>query len=148
MNIDFIKNFKFTEQNIKICSIALVLVCVISILSVVGCAKNEKNDIVEREDISITEPEKDTINVGNDGVNAGIAKDDDVTIVSQGKDVSNQTVAMTLEETGRTDPFLPSSSLYGINVQSSGYDLLPPPDVITTDETATEVMSTKVSGIM
>ena len=83
MNIDFIKNFKFTEQNIKICSIALALVCVISILTVAGCNKNKTNDIIEIEDISVTEPDKDTINIGNDGVNAGIAKDNDndVTIV-------------------------------------------------------------------
>lgn len=112
---------------------------------VTGCGQKE-------EEVQIEELSKETVNVGNDGVTAAIAGDeDDVTLVSQQKPETDTMVAMSVEETGRANPFLPPYDVGVIIPKSSvpgGYDLLPPPETITVDTTATEVMTTKVSGIM
>lgn len=58
------------------------------------------------------------------------------------------TVVLTGEDLGRSDPFMPGANFVGITNLNGGFDLLPPPDVITVDTEATEVITTKVSGIL
>ena len=79
---------------------------------------------------------------------------DDVEIIynSTGNNASGRT-SVLIEDSGRADPFLPDGEVSSTRTESriytsSGADLLPPPETITTDTTATEVMTTKVSGLM
>ena len=113
-----------------------------------GCSQGGSD-----EDISVIPPseeiQKGDIKVGNDGVNAAIAGDDDgVTIVSNQEAVkeNNSMVAMSIEDMGRSDPFLPESEK--VVPKPKNFDLLPPPESIVVDSTATDIITTKVSGIM
>ncbi len=139
----------FWTLNRKLCIVG-VLVLFVIIFAVTGCTKNnteqpEASLPAESEEI-VADEYQDTVNVGDDGVNAAIAPDD----TSKN---SNKMVSMSVEDLGRADPFLPygnyqsSGSLEGIDYKAS-YDLVPPPESITVDPTATDVITTKVSGIM
>lgn len=160
MNNDFIqrykkelKNSQFWDFNKKIGVIFAVLLLAVIMFNTSGCSQQELD-----EEIGINSPveeelQKDTVKVGNDGVNAAIAPDDDVSIVSQQKAINTDNmVTMSIEDVGRADPFLPEfEKVQTNNTQSrprASYNLLPPPETITVDTTATEVMTTKVSGIM
>lgn len=126
--------------------IFVALVLFIIIFTVTGCTNNKSEDFEaalpnESEEVL---SEKDTINVNNDGVNAAIAPDN----VSK-----NRMVSMSVEDLGRSDPFLPfgnfqQSDLLKMSDYKSSVDLLPPPESITVDTTATDIITTKVSGIM
>lgn len=133
----------------KVFAIILVLLAVLIIVS--GCTKNNTEDITAIETNDSPEIMKETVKVGNDGVNAAIAPDD-VTIVSSQMEFdqnSGNLVSVTIEDTGRSDPFLPSKENIVSKPKPKMYnDLMPPPEAITVDTTATEVITTKVSGIM
>ena len=133
----------------KVFAIILVLLAVLIIVS--GCTKNNTEDITAIETNDSPEIMKETVKVGNDGVNAAIAPDD-VTIVSSQMEFdqnSGNLVSVTIEDTGRSDPFLPSKENIVSKPKPKMYnDLIPPPEAITVDTTATEVITTKVSGIM
>lgn len=140
----------------------LFLFSVIVLLSVAGCVGNVNKDVEIAPDNAIgqesqnNELEKDSIKYGDDGVNAGIAPDDgDVTIVSNQDNLPSQSmVAMSVEDLGRSDPFMPYGAVSPAAASAKQVkplpprDLLPPPEIVTTDETATEVIATKVSGIL
>ena len=57
-------------------------------------------------------------------------------------------VSMSVEDMGRSDPFLPDAENYLSKKPKYEFDLLPPPEIITVDTTAVDVIATKVSGIM
>lgn len=152
-----IKNFtdKFNSDNdfknlcIKISAVFVVFVMVFAIVT--GCTQNNKEEeqLITQETSPI-DTENDGIKLGNDGINAGIAQDDtEIEIVSEQS--NGKMVAMSVEDIGRKDPFLPESERLN-SIQSTptsgSIDLLPPPESLITDETATEVITTKVSGIM
>lgn len=62
--------------------------------------------------------------------------------------VDAKMVSMTVEDFGRSNPFLPSSESFG-NMRKYGFELMAPPDTIATEEAeAVKVVATKVSGIM
>ena len=127
----------------------LLLLCLCVTMFVTGCGQGQKIEEIE-EDITISEPANDEIKFGNDGINAGIAGDSDgVEIVSSGKDSYQNMIAMSLEDVGRSDPFVPTSEQVVIKPKSDiNYNLLPPPESLLTDEKAKDVIATKVSGIM
>ena len=151
MFINNINEGKFWKR--RVFTVVAVSLLMLLMFGTTGCNKNSDDGDVEIEQ---QELDQDTVNFGNDGVSGGIAPDalgpDDVTLVSQQTDrVENQSmVSMSVEDTGRADPFLPYGSSAVVRTVSKGtsYDLLPPPESITVDTTATEVMTTKVSGIM
>jgi len=145
MKIEFVHRFVQRIINAKL-STVLILCLAVCILGT-GCGqKNDNAENLNADNVLADDANKDSVNIGNDGVNAGIANDDDVAIVSQGKDVSDEMVSMSVENVGRADPFVPSAEL--VSDIGSGYEILPPPSAIVTDETATDVMTTKISGIM
>ena len=84
------------------------------------------------------------------------ATDDNIDIIYNNAQQPAQTTERTtisIEDTGRADPFLPAGEAVvnknkNANRPKPSYDLLPPPETITTDTKATEVMTTKVSGLM
>ena len=57
-------------------------------------------------------------------------------------------VSLSVEEYGRSNPFLPSSESYA-NTRKYGFELMAPPESLAdTNSEAAKVMATKVSGIM
>ena len=146
-NTELIKD-NFWNLNKKIGVLLVVVFLAIIMLNTTGCTQNNSEDIT-----AIPSPEqlpKNDIKVGNDGVDAAIAKDDDVEIVSDQEALKNNNsmVAMSVEDMGRSDPFLPESEKIVVKPKPKNFDLLPPPESIVVDSTATDVMVTKVSGIM
>ena len=146
-NTELIKD-NFWNLNKKIGVLLVVVFLAIIMLNTTGCTQNNSEDIT-----AIPSPEqlpKNDIKVGNDGVDAAIAKDDDVEIVSDQEALKNNNsmVAMSVEDMGRSDPFLPESEKIVVKPKPKNNDLLPPPESIVVDSTATDVMGTKVSGIM
>lgn len=142
---------RFNQENIanslwnkKVCGIVAVLVLALIMFNTTGCTDSEVDDIQintsQEEDLM-----KDTVKVGNDGVNAAIAPDD---IASS----QSNMIEMSVEDLGRSDPFLPSHEIATVNIESIAskpkIDLLPPPESLIVDSTAVDVVSTKVSGIM
>lgn len=147
------KNFHYENiWNKKIGANTILVALLVFVLVVfTGCNQNPKTgNNTNKENSLLEQTENEGIKLGNDGVNAGIARDeDDVTAVSQGKQASDDMVAMSIEDYGRQDPFLPTSEQIVLKSKPAvSYDLLPPPEVITTDTTASEVITTTVSGIM
>lgn len=146
----FIDRFNEEEGKALLCgksagAVAIVVFLAIVLLNTAGCTKNN----TENETANInSEIPKETVNFVDDGENAAIAGDD-VSVVTEQPVKSNGMVVMSLENVGRSDPFLPEFEKVTVKPKPKyDFDLLPPPESITVDTTATEVMSTKVSGIM
>lgn len=139
-------SFWLLNKKIGVCLVVLLLTVIM--INTSGCTQNKAEDSLI-EDSSINELPQDTVKVGNDGVNAAIAPDD-VAIVADQKVVNDKTmVSMLVDDMGRSDPFLPESEKVVVKPKPKfATDLLPPPESISIDATATEVMTTKVSGIM
>ena len=156
VNIDFTDRYLkeegsqsgFWSFNKKIGAVVAALIVALILFNTTGCTQKEDNvePLVSSE---VEELPQDTVNVGNDGVNAAIAPDEPSEPLEAKKEDEILMVSMSVEDTGRMDPFLPFDEGYVSSSHSNfGYDLLPPPDAITADSEAAEVMSTKVSGIM
>lgn len=130
-----------------VCAVVGILVLGIMVVNTTGCTQNNATD----DDVAIETQEelpKDTVKVGDDGVNGAIAPDD-VSIVADQTAKNQNMVSMSVENIGRSDPFLPAGEAVVSKPKPKySFDLLPPPESITVDTTATEVISTKVSGIM
>lgn len=56
-------------------------------------------------------------------------------------------VSLSVEDFGRSNPFLPSSEAFS-DVTRYGFELMAPPNSITEGSEASKVVTTKVSGIM
>lgn len=141
------KQQKFNFLKKVVCAIFGVLILCIMVINTTGCTQNNAVD----DDITVETQEelpKDTVKVGDDGVNGAIAPDD-VSIVADQTAKNQSMVSMTVEDIGRSDPFLPSGDVVVSKPKPKyGFDLLPPPETITVDTTAKEIITTKVSGIM
>lgn len=127
--------------------VAAVLLLVVITINTTGCTQNSAVD-----DITVNAPvqeelPKENIKVGDDGVSGAIAPDDISIVADQTAKRNSSMVAMSIEDVGRSDPFLPDGAATKPK-QKYNFELMPPPEAITVDTTATEVMSTKVSGIM
>ncbi|AOR38375.1 hypothetical protein BHV42_03795 [Candidatus Melainabacteria bacterium MEL.A1] len=160
MSKDFIDRFneegskdRFWSLNKKIGAGLVVLLLAVIMINTSGCTQGNSDS--SGDDITAIEAnqeqQQDTVKVGNDGVNAAIAPDD-VSIVADQATKNNAMVAMSVEDMGRSDPFLPEGEKVVVKPKPkkpayANY-LMPPPETITVDSTATEVMTTKVSGIM
>ncbi len=82
-----------------------------------GCAQKEATlEFPDDSNVSV-------INVGNDGVKAGLASDV--------PEVSGKTTTITVEVIGRADPFVPDASEEGGYYISS--DLITPPDDLSAN---------------
>ena len=129
-----------------------VLFLAIIMINTTGCTQGNSGDSPDDiTNIEVNQQPQETVKVGNDGVNAAIAPDD-VSIVADQAEQNNTMVAMSVEDMGRSDPFLPEGEKVVVKPKPkkpaySSY-LMPPPETITVDTMATDVMTTKVSGIM
>jgi Tfp pilus assembly protein PilP len=145
---NFRADFWTVGKKIGVFFIALFFAVAV-VINTTGCT--QKEDEVMDVDTPVSEIQRDTIKVGDDGVNGAIATDD-VAIVSNQEAIKNNSnnamVAMSVEDAGRSDPFLPTNEQVVSKPKPKGYDLLPPPEAITVDTSATELLTTKVSGIM
>lgn len=124
-----------------------ILLFIFLMINTTGCTK----DNAVEDDIIINTPSelpKESVKVGDDGVNGAIAPDN-VSIIADQAAKSTAMVSMSVEDMGRSDPFLPENESFGSKPKPKyDFDLMPPPEAITVDTTATDVISTKVSGIM
>ena len=80
------------------------------------------------------------------------APETEIEVVAQTTD-SDTMVTISMEDTGRADPFLPSADYEAIAALSAPtvkmpYYMIPPPEETGYDQTAVDVVKTKVSGIM
>lgn len=145
---------QFWSLNKKIGIICVVLFLSVIMINTTGCTKNETADDTSPDSISIEQPggidsPQDTVKVGNDGVNAAIAPDDVSVVADQSAKNNQKMVAMSVEDMGRADPFLPESEKVVVKPKPKlNYDLVPPPEMIAVDSDAVDVIATKVSGIM
>lgn len=142
---------RFWSFNKKIGVALGVLFLAIIMINTTGCTQGNSGDSPDDiTNIEVNQQPQETVKVGNDGVNAAIAPDD-VSIVADQATKNSTMVAMSVEDMGRSDPFLPEAEKGKRVVQKkpaySSY-LMPPPETITVDTMATDVMTTKVSGIM
>ena len=55
--------------------------------------------------------------------------------------------SFSLDDFGRANPFVPDSESIS-DVRKYGFDIMAPPETLATDTPATQVMATKISGIM
>lgn len=164
MSKNFITRFReetnkdsFWSLNKKIGAILIGLLLVVVMINTSGCTQGDRDsgdDIANLPDTSTEEVQQDTVKVGNDGVNAAIAPDDVSVVSDQSMSNTGSMVAMSVEDMGRSDPFLPtgeaSAKAKTRSQPKPAYAsyLMPPPENISVDSTATAVMTTKVSGIM
>ena len=156
MSKNFIERFsrecitdKFWDFNKKIGALLFVLFLAVIMFNTTGCTQNGSNDInIEKSSTELPE-NKGKADEDRPG-KPKIPKDDDLGIVSDEDAAKDDTsmVAMSVEDMGRSDPFLPEFEKVVIKPKPKSSDLLPPPEAIVVDSTATDVMTTKVSGIM
>ena len=162
MNIDFTERYlkeessgsKFWSFNKKVGAVVTVFIFSIILFNTTGCS--QKDDVEPLISNEVEELPQESINLGNDGVNAAIAKDEPNEPLEAKQEEKKENkedeilmVSMSVEDTGRLDPFLPfGEGLSSAPLNNIGYDLVPPPDAITVDSEAAEVITTKVSGIM
>ncbi|CDE62263.1 unknown [Fusobacterium sp. CAG:439] len=138
---------RFWSLNKKIGACLVVLFLTVIMINTTGCTQNGTDDAVVEEPAAAIVPQ-DTVKVGNDGVNAAIAPDE-VSVVADQSAKNSTMIAMSVEDMGRSDPFLPESEKVVVKPKPKfATDLVPPPETISVDTTATEIMTTKVSGIM
>mgnify|MGYP004467479421 FL=1 len=142
---------RFWSFNKQIGVVLGVLFLAIIMINTTGCTQGNSGDSPDDiTNIEVNQQPQETVKVGNDGVNAAIAPDD-VSIVADQATKNSTMVAMSVEDMGRSDPFLPEAEKGKQVVRKkpaySSY-LMPPPETITVDTMATDVMTTKVSGIM
>lgn len=133
---------------------SVMIAIVLTLLVMTGCS-NKEEEVIEDPTVDImqsTELPKENINTVNDGISGAIASDDIEIMPSSKMQPGSSMVTMAVEDVGRLDPFLPANSssigVSGDDYLGSQAALLPPPQTITVDTTATEVIGTKVSGIM
>lgn len=142
---------RFWSLNKKIGAGLIVLFLTIIMINTTGCTQNSTEEVAVEDPSASVEVPKDTVKVGDDGVNAAIAPDDVAIITDQKDKSSNTMISMSVEDLGRSDPFLPASENVVVKPKPKPKyfkDLVPPPESISVDYTATDVMTTKVSGIM
>ena len=123
----------------------IALIVVVGVVGIITTAHKNNATVEELEDEQhapiATSPE--------DG-NAAIAPDDIEVVVTP---KSNETmVTVSLDETGRSDPFLPAADYAQIAALATpnvnDFYMIPPPDSTGYDQDAVDVVKTKVSGIM
>lgn len=146
----------FWSLNKKIGVCLVVLFLTVIMINTTGCTQNGNDDIVEQPVPVETEAPQEKVKVGSDGVNAAIAPDSESTVVDEQPGGSTM-VSMSVEGLGRSDPFLPESDVIAAAAKAKAKQsqkqkrvnpLLPPPESIVVDSTATEIVTTKISGIM
>ena len=165
MSKNFITRFQeetykdsFWSLNKKIGAILIGLLLIVVMINTSGCTQGNNtsdDNVTSLPDASTEEVQQDTVKVGNDGVNAAIAPDDVSVVSDQSMSNSGAMVAMSVEDMGRSDPFLPEGDAAAARTKAKAKPkpsyasyLMPPPESLKVDSTATAVMTTKVSGIM
>ncbi len=133
----------------------LAIVSLIILSFSTGCTQQVMKDTnmnIKESTPDLLEPkqddERDTIKVGNDGLNAGIANDETLSepVTPEAVGYEGEMISYYLKDIGRNDPFMPQAE--SVLLSSGTVFLAPPPETITEDSDAVTVIKTKVSGIM
>lgn len=117
--------------------IALICIAIIAIifLAVTSCKKTEETQMAELPSL------ENTVNVPSDDEDMTTVEIDDI------DQSESKMVSLSVEDYGRSNPFLPSSESY-TDVTKYGFELMAPPGALSDGSEASKVVSTKVSGIM
>lgn len=140
------------NKKIGVCLIFLFLAVIM--INTTGCTQNDGDDTASNDAIvNLPQPqEQEQVKVGNDGQNAAIAPDEEGIVAEEKETDDVNTVSLSIGDMGRSDPFLPGHEAVVVKPKPKppkyASFLTPPPETIVVDSTATDVMSTKVSGIM
>lgn len=147
-------HFWSLNKKIGVCFILIFLTIIM--INTTGCTKNDTesnaaNDAIVNVPQPQSEEQAGLVNVDKIGDSAAIAPDDDVSAPEK-KDENSSMVSMSIVDMGRSDPFLPGNEVIVVKPKPKppkyANFLTPPPESIIVDSTATDVMTTKVSGIM
>ena len=143
-------NINLSMKNKKIILLSVLFVTV-SVLVTCFHSKDKVSIEVGEYDNTYEVNEIDMMVANNsDGVEINYKNPSDST-----QEVARRSILV--EDTGREDPFLPENEIYDIqseavnalhNKPKPSYELLPPPETITSDKMATDVMTTRVSGLL
>lgn len=156
---------EYGSKNVGMCLVALFLLVVV--FTAAGCTGGS-SDVVPSPDNNAPNVETSNIETqgapsdgitqvageGMPGAVEKVAKDaDGIEVIANQND---KMVAMSVEDSGRANPFVPFGESAGgvakpvINLQNEKlkYDLLDPPEDAIEDADAKKVLTTKVSGIM
>jgi hypothetical protein len=125
----------FQSLNRKLGLIFAALFLIVILINTTGCT--QKKD--DSEELSVPESQE-SVTIGNDGIKAGIAGD----IPGSG----DKTVAVTIDGIGRVNPFVPDAGGFETMGDYISSDMIAPPDNITIDSDASNVINTKVTGIL
>ena len=137
---------QFWSLNKKICAGFVVLFLSVIMINTTGCTQNSGEDITSIEN---NNPAESMPASPTPAEQSGAGVEDDVSVLSEEQQNSDDMVSLSVVDAGREDPFLPESERVVVKPKPKGqYDLLPPPESISVDSTALDVMTTKVSGIM
>ncbi len=119
--------------------IAGILALLLAIVGIVTSAhkNNAPVEELDKEPVPVAEP----------------IENDDIEVVAAAPQ-TDEMVTISMENTGRADPFLPSADYEAIaalstpNVNRLPYYMIPPPEETGYEQDAVDVVKTKVSGIM
>lgn len=138
---------KTFSPNGKKVFLAIIILVVLDLIYLAGThiykSNNDTaNHYPQKEDIVVTEQVEINENDKNGMVDIDI------------EEIENKTpdkyVSLSIEDTGRSNPFVPSNEapLPTLNSSMDGYDLMAPPDQLPYGSEASQVVRTKVSGIL
>lgn len=144
-------HFWSLNKKIGVCFILIFLTIVM--INTTGCTKNEDANVANDSIVNVPQPQDaeqpGVVNVDGTNGNGAIAPDDETSSLDKN---NTSTVAMSIVDMGRSDPFLPGNEVVVAKPKPKPPKytkfLTPPPESIIVDSTATSVMTTKVSGIM
>ncbi len=122
----------------------LIICCAIAAGSYFGIASlNNKKEI--QAELPVSESIQNAVSESNVANVNEIEIDEDVDDIDKSDE---KMVSLSVEDYGRSNPFLPSSESYA-NTRKYGFELMTPPENLSgTESEAVKVMTTKVSGIM
>ena len=135
------ENDKIWYQRRYIQIVAGIIVLLLATIGIVTSA-HKNNATVEEIAVEDHAPVASEVQDGN----AAIAPDE-IEVVSTARNNENM-VTVSVEDTGRADPFLPVGENASLSAVSLPYYMAPPPESTGYDEDAVKVVKTKVSGIM
>lgn len=156
---------KYGSQKVGMCLMALFMAVVV--FTAAGCTGSVSQDVSENvtnsqpgEEAQLPPPADGDMKMAEDIMNIPGQTPDNKPNTESIEVIANQNdkmVSMSVEDSGRANPFVPfgeniggdnSQKLVDLQKQKLKYDLIDPPDDAVADPDAEKVLTTKISGIM
>lgn len=128
-----------------LCTVAFALFVV---LNVSGCTSGDDTEVLTDELVPIAQEEQAPS--AEEGTT--VIEEDNATVNVPEEEDTDAMISISVENMGRANPFLPpgeaAARVAAIPKETLQYDLLPPLEEPKADESASTVVTTRVSGIM